>query len=99
MASSKWRPARVALLACALSAVAAGCGDSTGSAGAAADAADSQLSVASIPAGSYAAAWGPELGGKVPLLSAGDHSGESRNLQTLAGENGLLLIFSRSTVW
>jgi hypothetical protein len=47
----------------------------------------------------YAAAWGPAVGTKVPLLSASDHSGQVQNLDTLMGSKGLLFVFNRSVDW
>jgi len=42
---------------------------------------------------------GPEVGERVPAFEATDHLGNRRNLDSLMGENGLLLIFSRSVDW
>jgi hypothetical protein len=47
----------------------------------------------------YAAAWGPAVGTKVPLLSASDQSGQVQNLDTLMGSKGLLFVFNRSVDW
>ena len=47
----------------------------------------------------YAAAWGPAVGAQLPLLDAPDHSGKPRNLDNLAGKQGLLLFLSRSADW
>jgi hypothetical protein len=47
----------------------------------------------------YADKWGPEVGSSSPLLAAPDHRGATQSLATLAGENGLLLIFNRSVDW
>ena len=50
-------------------------------------------------ASDYANKWGPEVGSSSPLLAAPDHRGATQSLATLAGENGLLLIFNRSVDW
>ena len=47
----------------------------------------------------YADKWGPEVGSSSPILDAPDHVGTIQRLSTLAGENGLLLIFNRSVDW
>ena len=47
----------------------------------------------------YADRWGPEVGTSSPILDAPDHVGTVQRLSTLAGENGLLLIFNRSVDW
>ena len=50
-------------------------------------------------ASDYANKWGPEVGSSSPLLAAPDHVGTTQRLSTLAGENGLLLVFNRSVDW
>ena len=50
-------------------------------------------------AADYADEWGPEVGTSSPILDAPDHAGTIQRLSTLAGENGLLLIFNRSVDW
>ena len=50
-------------------------------------------------AADYADKWGPSVGSSLPLLVAPDHGGTTQRLSTLAGENGLLLIFNRSVDW
>ena len=47
----------------------------------------------------YADAWGPSLDVTMPLLAAPDQDGVRRNLASLTGENGLLVLFNRSAVW
>lgn len=42
---------------------------------------------------------GPEIGAKVPAFSLPDQNGRDRSLADLTGENGLLLVFSRSADW
>jgi len=44
-------------------------------------------------------AWGPEVGSSLPALEAPDETGRARQLADLAGDNGLLLVFSRSFDW
>ena len=50
-------------------------------------------------AGDYAQSWGPPVGATAPAIMAEDQSGVTRNLGSLAGENGLLLVLSRSADW
>ena len=50
-------------------------------------------------AADYADEWGPGVGTSSPILDAPDHAGKIQRLSTLAGENGLLLIFNRSVDW
>ena len=50
-------------------------------------------------ASDYVSEWGPEVGTSSPLLVAPDHRGTTQSLSTLAGENGLLLVFNRSVDW
>ena len=50
-------------------------------------------------AADYADKWGPEVGSSSPLVAAPDHRGITQSLSTLAGENGLLLVFNRSVDW
>ena len=47
----------------------------------------------------YAAAWGPGVGTTAPLLAAEDQDGMQQTLATLAGANGLLVVFNRSVDW
>ena len=47
----------------------------------------------------YAAAWGPSVGSQAPLLSAVDQDENRRDLASLTGSQGLLLIFNRSVDW
>jgi hypothetical protein len=42
---------------------------------------------------------GPEIGERVPDFALPDQHGRSRPLRELMGENGLLLVFSRSADW
>ena len=47
----------------------------------------------------YAQSWGPPVGTTAPAIEAEDQSGVARDLDSLAGENGLLLVLSRSADW
>lgn len=42
---------------------------------------------------------GPAMGEKIPAFSAVDQNGKTQSLETLAGPNGLLLLFHRSADW
>lgn len=44
-------------------------------------------------------ATGPAVGEKIPAFSAVDQDGNTQTLETLAGPNGLLLLFHRSADW
>lgn len=44
-------------------------------------------------------ATGPDPGQRIPAFALPDQSGEIRNLENLAGPNGLLLVFHRSADW
>jgi len=57
------------------------------------------LSGLSAQADDYSAQWGPEVGSQIPVLAAYDQDGTLRTLDNLAGEQGLLLVFSRSADW
>ena len=43
--------------------------------------------------------FGPQVGETVPSFSLVDQHGATRDLQSLAGPNGLMLVFSRSADW
>jgi len=45
--------------------------------------------------------WAPELpvGTEIPAIEAPDQNGETKTFSDLTGENGLLLMFSRSFDW
>ncbi|MAD07914.1 MAG: hypothetical protein CMP86_10945 [Gammaproteobacteria bacterium] len=47
----------------------------------------------------YAAAWGPAIGSKAPILSALDQDGNQQDLTSLSGSKGLLFVFNRSVDW
>ena len=42
---------------------------------------------------------GPEIGAKIPDFRAQDQTGAERDFASLAGPNGLLLLFYRSADW
>ena len=48
---------------------------------------------------SFADKIGPKLGSKVPKFEAKDQEGKSRNLDSLAGGKGTILVFIRSADW
>ncbi len=50
-------------------------------------------------AGDYVQSWGPPVGTAAPAILAEDQDGVTRDLDSLAGENGLLLVLSRSADW
>ena len=50
-------------------------------------------------AGDYAQSWGPPVGSAAPVIAAEDQDGATRDLDSLAGDNGLLLVLSRSADW
>jgi len=45
--------------------------------------------------------WAPEfpVGTEIPAIEAPDQNGQSKTFSDLVGENGLLLMFSRSFDW
>ena len=45
--------------------------------------------------------WAPDLpvGSSIPAIDAPDQNGENKSFADLAGENGVLLMFSRSFDW
>ena len=47
----------------------------------------------------YSDAWGPAIGTEAPAISAPDQDGQSRDLDSLGEENGLLFLFARSADW
>lgn len=42
---------------------------------------------------------GPQVGQRVPDFTLADQQGRQRSLQSLMGEKGLILVFSRSADW
>lgn len=47
----------------------------------------------------YVSSWGPAIGTQAPLLAASDQDGTPQTLESLAGPNGLLVVFNRSVSW
>ena len=43
--------------------------------------------------------FGPQVGETVPSFTLADQNGEARDLASLMGPNGLMLVFSRSADW
>ncbi len=52
-----------------------------------------------VLAADYAESWGPPVGAAAPAILAEDQEGIKRDLASLAGKNGLLLVLSRSADW
>lgn len=58
------------------------------------------LAVASgVWAASFVDSWGPEVGAVAPAIEAEDQDGAVRDLASLSGERGVLLVLSRSADW
>ena len=57
------------------------------------------FAASAVFANDYASEWGPKVGTPLPVIDAQDQVGEGRNLDNLAGENGLLLFMNRSADW
>lgn len=47
----------------------------------------------------YAESWGPPVGTAAPAIEAADQDGTTRDLASLCGERGVLLVLSRSADW
>ena len=47
----------------------------------------------------YVEAWGPAVGATAPAIEAQDQDGVTRDLGSLCGDNGVLLLLSRSADW
>lgn len=47
----------------------------------------------------FAESWGPPVGATAPVIEAQDQDGTLRDLESLCGERGLLLVLSRSADW
>jgi hypothetical protein len=43
--------------------------------------------------------WGPAIHGTAPAINAPDQHGATQTLETLAGRNGVVLLFVRSADW
>ena len=50
-------------------------------------------------AASAAVRTGPEVGAKIPVFSLADQNGAKRDLQSIAGPNGAMIVFYRSADW
>ena len=50
-------------------------------------------------AASFVDSWGPEVGTTAPVIEAEDQDGTVRDLASLSGERGVLLVLSRSADW
>ena len=48
---------------------------------------------------SFVDSWGPEVGTTAPSIEAQDQDGTVRDLESLCGERGVLLVLSRSADW
>ena len=47
----------------------------------------------------YTESWGPPVGATAPAIAAADQDGMTRDLGSLCGERGVLLVLSRSADW
>lgn len=47
----------------------------------------------------YVSEWGPVIGAQLPDLVVKDPNGEEQSFDQLKGENGLVLVFVRSSDW
>ena len=47
----------------------------------------------------YSDKWGPAVGSQLPTLTVLDPKGDSPDLESLKGKNGLVLVFVRSSDW
>ena len=47
----------------------------------------------------FAQTWGPPVGTAAPAIEAQDQDGTVRDLASLCGERGVLLVLSRSADW
>jgi len=50
-------------------------------------------------AASFVDSWGPAVGSTAPAIEAEDQDGTIRDLASLCGERGVLLVLSRSADW
>ena len=58
------------------------------------------LAVSSVAgADDFSESWGPSVGSTAPVIEAQDQAGTIRDLESLCGERGLLLVLSRSADW
>lgn len=56
-------------------------------------------SLSDAGADDYADAWAPPVGSELPPIQALDQHGAERDLASLSGANGLLLVAVRSADW
>ncbi|MDE0662170.1 MAG: hypothetical protein F4029_18540 [Gammaproteobacteria bacterium] len=50
-------------------------------------------------AAGFVDSWGPAVGSTAPAIEAEDQDGAVRDLASLSGERGVLLVLSRSADW
>ena len=50
-------------------------------------------------ADAYQDGWGPAVGDPIPPFAAEDQDGDVRDMASLSGARGLVLVVSRSAVW
>lgn len=55
--------------------------------------------VAAFAADDYSGNWGPATGSQLPVLEAYDQEGQLQTLDSLTGDQGLLLFLNRSADW
>lgn len=55
--------------------------------------------VAAFAADEYSGNWGPATGSQLPVLEAYDQEGQLQTLESLTGDQGLLLFLNRSADW
>ena len=54
---------------------------------------------AAAGADDFVDSWGPAVGATAPSIEAEDQDGTVRDLESLCGERGVLLVLSRSADW
>lgn len=57
------------------------------------------LTGAAAGADDFVDSWGPAVGATAPSIEAEDQDGTVRDLESLCGERGVLLVLSRSADW
>ena len=57
------------------------------------------LTGATAGADDFVDSWGPAVGATAPSIEAEDQDGTVRDLESLCGERGVLLVLSRSADW
>jgi hypothetical protein len=55
--------------------------------------------VLAFAADEYSENWGPATGSQLPVLEAYDQAGRLQTLESLSGDQGLLLFLNRSADW